>query len=152
MRTWKMLSALALVLSASAVLGLSVTRGSAHGGALGESCPPPSGDGTVSPFVIAPIPPAQNMTTQPTKTASDGSVVHVYAGAAGDDPLAGLIVTWTLPADPCVAGDPAGVRQYFCDPTHTGALRLTTMKGSVISFIGASNQPGSLDVTTGVFV
>ncbi len=151
MRTWKILSALALVFSASAVLGLSVTRGSAHAGALGESCPPPSGDGTVAPFVIAPLPHAQNMTTQLTKTASNGSVVHVYAGAAGDDPLAGLIMTWTLPADPCVAGDPAGVRQYFYDPAHTGALRLTGVTGSVISFIGASNRPGLLELTTGVF-
>lgn len=117
----------------------------------GDNCPTPTGDGVVRPFVEAPMPHAQNMTTQVSTTGPDGSVVDVYAGASGNDPLAGVVLVWTLPADPCVSGNPGGVRQEYYDPAHSGPLTITAVSGTTVQFTAPGNRVGTVDYQSGVF-
>ncbi|HEV7128497.1 MAG TPA: hypothetical protein VGN32_13785 [Ktedonobacterales bacterium] len=75
----------------------------------------------------------------------------VFAGASSTNPQQGLLIVVRLDMDPCAVTATGTQVAYYNVPMSQGAITLSAIAGTTVSFTGSRGVAGRFDYTTGSF-
>lgn len=70
------------------------------------------------------------------------------SGASRDNPQQGVIIVTRYVADPCAHPEQQTETRLYPTPAQHGAVRITGVQGSIVTFHQADGTPGTFEVTT----